>query len=198
MTNPIYQVDLPRGKFLTYNQQPKLDYSYVQQIHGTEVLTIKNNKPQNSIGKADGIGFTSWNFARPLAIVTADCLPVLILGSRGAFFLHMGWRGICERIIDHPVIQQIDATSIFIGPHISWKNYEVGPEFTSYFPNSDNFVHQNGKLYFNLSGEVINQAKGKWPHVQIATSDHCTFDQSNFHSVRKEMTVERNWNLYIP
>jgi copper oxidase (laccase) domain-containing protein len=110
----------------------------------------------------------------------------------------MGWRSIAADILKHPDIPKIKPTSLFIGPHIRRENYEVSAEFTQHFPNSDNFHHENDKITFDLAGEVKARALSLWPSVAIEESHTCTFDHDELHSVRKEPTKQRNWNLYLP
>ena len=66
------------------------------------------------------------------AVITADCLPILVTNKSGTFIgcIHAGWRGLIGGIIEKffKKIENIDKSEfkVLIGPSISKKRYEVG------------------------------------------------------------------------
>jgi copper oxidase (laccase) domain-containing protein len=133
----------------------------------------------------------------PLVIVTADCLPVLIKGKKGICFLHAGWKGLENGIINNPLVHSIEPEWAFIGPHISAPNYEVGSEFKDYFQDSPAIFEQNNRLYFDLGQEAIRQIQSLYNDIPVEQSSQCTFENENLHSYRLNKTSERNWNVFF-
>ena len=100
---------------------------WLQQQHGN--LTIRARQGQHA--RADGACTD-----RPgavCAVMSADCVPLLLCSRNGAEIaaLHVGWRGLCSRIIRsglsmfNAAPQQLLA---WIGPHIRQTHYEVGAD----------------------------------------------------------------------
>lgn len=98
--SPHFQKQLPIGDFLTYSSQPDIALLKVEQFHSTILLNAihPSIKEITSLGKGDGIIFID---KRPYnsSILTADCLPIIIIGKKGSCFLHAGWRGIANGIL---------------------------------------------------------------------------------------------------
>ncbi len=102
---------------------------WLNQVHGTSVfqsneVTSSNNKQYC----ADAI--ISFEANKICAVLTADCVPILItdiMGSRVAA-IHAGWRGLRDGIIEKTVSQlNCDAEKllVWIGPAISGEVFEV-------------------------------------------------------------------------
>ena len=104
------------------------------QIHGPKCVTLTRPGPYTDRPQADsyvtalaGIG---------LAILTADCLPVLFCDPKAGVIgaAHAGWRGAVAGIIEATVIamESLGATRdhivMVIGPGIRQTSYQVSPE----------------------------------------------------------------------
>ena len=189
--NLVFEKKLPRGRFCVYQSSPAFDLIKVKQTHSPIVL---NEKSCNGL-EADGM---VGNSTTPMAILTADCLPILLLGESEYALVHAGWRGLENQILANGLIKNIKPIYAFIGPHISVQNYEVQPDFKANFSNTEAFVEKKGKLFFDLSVIVNSQLKTLHPGILIEESNICTFSNENFHSYRRNKTTERNWNVYIP
>ena len=101
-----------------------------RQVHGTKIVEAsqasKSFKPE-----CDGLISNKKN--QSLWIYTSDCIPLLFADkvSRKVAAVHVGWRGLSEKII-FKVIKKltksncnIDSLIVSIGPAISQSNYEV-------------------------------------------------------------------------
>ncbi len=102
--------------------------AWLRQVHGTRVVPAAEVGPDTA---ADG------SFAdRPgsvCAVLTADCLPVLLCDATGTRVaaLHAGWRGLAAGIIEHGIeaMGRIPQTLMaWLGPAIGPTAFEVGPE----------------------------------------------------------------------
>ena len=109
---------------------------WLNQVHGTRVLPIE--QVVNDAPTADAL-FTQRR-GIGLAILTADCLPVILVDTRGELVAaaHAGWRGLCAGILQELVAAPpIEPSRLkgFIGPAIGTDAFEVGPEVVSALNN---------------------------------------------------------------
>jgi YfiH family protein len=70
-----------------------------------------------------------------LAVRTADCVPVVIMGAAGVAVAHAGWRGTAAGVVGATVVALCGGSGMeprdliaVVGPHISGAAYEVGAE----------------------------------------------------------------------
>lgn len=167
----------------------------VHQVHSAEVVTVDSvtdAKPQ-----ADGIVTATPGVA--LSVLTADCLPVLFADPQAGVIgaAHAGWKGAIAGILSNTVTAMEtlgasrDAIRAVIGPSISQKAYEVGPEFYDSVLQADPragrfFVQGAGdRLKFDLP--AFGLAKLKEAGLgQVDWTRHCTYaDRARFFSYRR-------------
>lgn len=188
----VFEKELPRGKFQTYSSRPSFAFIKVKQTHSDLV------HDETSCHEIEGDGMVGKS-TTPMAILTADCLPVVLLGELGHAFVHAGWRGLHNQILSDKKIQDLKPFYAFIGPHISARHYEVQNDFRNNFPEYQNaFLERDGKLFFDMKVVVTAQLKKFYPGIKIEISELCTFEEPQLHSYRQNKTAERNWNMYIP
>jgi polyphenol oxidase len=188
----IYLENLNYGRFETWNHRPDFSFHEAKQVHGTEIVSLETLPAE-----ADGL-MVSWEeFEQPLAIKTADCMPIVIEGAKGAIFLHAGWRGLANNILSRPEIAMITPQRVLIGPSIHQCCFEVTSEFREHFPESPNFNKLGNRLTFNLQQEAKDQLRKIFPNLLVDISPTCTSCNTAFHSYRRDQTSKRNWNLYI-
>lgn len=188
-----YQTSLNFGRFELHTMKPQIDFLHAKQVHGERIVT-----PKDLPCDADGIMVDWKNLNQPIAIKTADCLPVVIEGEKGVVCLHAGWRGLQLGILKQKEIGAINPLRVFIGPSIHVCCFEVTSEFNDHFPGSKNFRQIEGKLYFDLQQEAKDQLRSLYPNLLIEVSPVCTSCDKSLHSYRRDKPLqERNWNLYI-
>ena len=103
---------------------------WLDQVHGTRVVELDAASATLPI-TADG----SWTTAPRVAcaILTADCLPVLLADARGDWVgaAHCGWRGLADGVLrallERAPMPMCDVTA-WIGPGIGAARYRVGRE----------------------------------------------------------------------
>lgn len=183
---------LNQGRFETWTSRPEFPFYHVTQVHGIDIAS-----PVTLPCEADGIIVSNEEMDRPLAIKTADCLPVVIEGEKGVVFVHAGWRGLANGILERPEISMIKPVRAFIGPSIRECCFEVSQDFRTNFPHSSFFKTVSEKLFFGLQNEAQQRMQSKFPELKIEQSPRCTCCDLAFHSYRRNKTTERNWNLYI-
>lgn len=187
-----FSESLNRGRFETWTKKPEISIVHAHQVHGTDIVSLETLPCE-----ADGL-MVSWDeFNAPLAIKTADCMPIVIEGEKGVIFLHAGWKGLADGILKKPEVTVIQPQRAFIGPSIHSCCFEVSEDFRSHFPDSPHFSNREGKLYFDLNQEARAQLRISVPQLQVGIAPSCTKCNLEFHSHRRDKTKERNWNLYI-
>lgn len=197
MTKKILEKKLPKGAFVVFNDRPDFDFFEVTQVHGAEVLP-----PTNENREADGLFILNTSDLKaPLAIKTADCLPITLLGPDGVAHLHAGWRGLHQKIFLHEHVKELKPTYAFIGPAIHQESYEVGTEFLDHFPELPECFTEGtnpGKYLFNLPKAASTFLSKSYPGITIEVSDLNTFTTPGHNSYRLNKTTTRNYNLYYP
>ena len=104
---------------------------WLQQVHG-----MRRGRAGAAAGgrrAAGRCGGDSHVAAQPLAILTADCLPVLFCADDGAVIgaAHAGWRGLGGGVLEATVAAmagRAGALMAWLGPCIGAASYEVGEE----------------------------------------------------------------------
>jgi len=106
------------------------DPVWLQQVHGVHVVRAADGPPQ----EADAV----ISDGRPIGVLTADCLPVLLCSTDGDEIaaLHCGWRSLAGGIVANTVgTMQSDPGDLiaWLGPAISQPAFEVGAEVRDAF-----------------------------------------------------------------
>ncbi|MBU2979045.1 peptidoglycan editing factor PgeF [Alteromonas sp. C1M14] len=96
---------------------------WLNQVHGNRCVTLPTTEYD-----ADGVISRDKGFA--CAIMTADCLPILLVNERGdeVAAIHAGWQGLVKGVIPNTLKQLLSAPDTllaWIGPAISQQCYEV-------------------------------------------------------------------------
>lgn len=172
----------------------KMQPQWLQQIHSNQTVIVENDKNRTadaSISRTANI---------PLAILTADCLPIVLCNKAGneVAAIHAGWKGLAQGVIEN-TLQKIHSKPehlfAWIGPSICVNCYETGDEvfdtFDKLYPNSRSaFIHKK-KWHTNLSliAENILKEAGV---TSISQSRLCTFEQEkDFFSYRRQAQTGR-------
>ena len=176
----------------------------VKQIHSNKFIFLnKNSNIKSRSVNADAIITEKKNF--PIAILTADCVPLLIFDKRRRMIaaIHAGWRGAYNGIIQKVIRFMLskgckkEDMVVAIGPSISIKSYEVKKQFKSKFIKKDKknikfFKSKNNKIYFDLPGYAKKQVKlNQIENINLLNID--TFNKkNNFFSARRSLKLNHN------
>lgn len=172
------------------------DLALVHQVHSARVVTL-DAVPNAPRPKADAMVTATPGLA--LGVLTADCQPVLLAdpeaGVVGA--AHAGWRGAKDGVLEATLDAMVDlgatraAIRVAIGPAISQRNYEVGPEFFDDFtiddPEATRFFAggRDDRMMFDLPGYSLDRLRKAGVAVAEWTR-HCTYEDSDlFYSYRR-------------
>lgn len=113
---------------------------WIEQVHGCEVADA--DAPGVASPRADAA--VTMQPGRVLAIMTADCVPVVIADMEGSALgvAHAGWRGMASGVLEATVAAlkarcASEAFRAWVGPCIGQSNYEVGEEVRRAFVGVD-------------------------------------------------------------
>ena len=105
---------------------------WLNQVHGVNAVEAA----PEVVPDADA----HWTAARdlPLAVLTADCLPVVLMARDASCvgIAHAGWRGLAAGVLESLLAAmptEPASISVWLGPVISAAAYEVGPEVKATF-----------------------------------------------------------------
>ena len=167
----------------------------VHQVHSPDVVEV--NAPLNEKPRADAMVTATPGIA--LSILTADCQPVLFADTHAGVIgaAHAGWRGALDGVLEATLdaMETLGArradTNAVIGPSISQRAYEVGPEFMDEFMDDDPenarfFINGDGdRLQFDLQGFGLHRLR-RAGVGQAEWTRHCTYsDPDRFYSYRR-------------
>jgi polyphenol oxidase len=127
-------IDENRRRLAAAIDIPLDDLVQVRQVHGVRIERIEQ-RPQERI-EADGQATTLRSTA--LLAITADCLPIALVGPDAVAIVHAGWRGLASGVIDAGMgaVRELDPSgriAAAIGPGAGGCCYEVGDEVRAAF-----------------------------------------------------------------
>ncbi len=172
---------------------------WLQQIHGTRVLEVAG--PSTDEPHADGLYSTAPGIA--LAIMTADCLPVLFCDRHGTAIAaaHAGWRGLANGILADTIAcfeRPAGQLMAWLGPAIGPRHFEVGEEVRAAFYNNEQFAgveqlagafvpsFKAGHYYCDLYA-LARHSLRLCGLERVYGGDFCTYrDASLFYSYRRQ------------
>jgi purine-nucleoside/S-methyl-5'-thioadenosine phosphorylase / adenosine deaminase len=109
----------------------------IRQVHGPRVLRrdhpdqASGHAPEHELEEADGQA-TALRGIAPI-VLTADCLPIALVGGGAVAMLHAGWRGLAAGVVEEGLrtLAELDGgqpVAAAIGPGAGACCYEVGEE----------------------------------------------------------------------
>lgn len=169
----------------------------VHQTHSARAVAL-DDPPSEQI-KADAMVTATPGLA--LGILTADCQPVLFADAENGVVgaAHAGWKGALDGILEATIdaMESLGAERAtihaVIGPSISQRAYEVGPEFLDRFldespENARFFANGEGdRLQFDLIGFGLYRLREAGV-AHASWTGHCTYsDPDKFYSYRRSV-----------
>jgi YfiH family protein len=184
---------------------------WLNQVHGTQVIDADNKNDWSNVPSADA-SVTSTP-GQVLAIMTADCLPVLLASKDGKVIgaAHAGWRGLAAGVIEQTVAlmraKQSNQTHsetetqaeilAYLGPAIGPHAFEVGSEVREIFiaqsPASAACFEQlqeKDKYLADIYGLACLRLNALGIE-QIEGGDECTLQNPDYFSYRRDQQTGR-------
>ncbi|MFC6447090.1 peptidoglycan editing factor PgeF [Shinella zoogloeoides] len=168
----------------------------VHQIHSPDVVVVDEGydgaRPQADAMVSNTPGVV-------LGVLAADCGPILFCDpeARVVGAAHAGWKGALYGVLENTIaaMEKLGAKReniiASLGPSISHRNYEVGPEFVERFLGVDKTYERYfkpsekpGHAMFDLPGLTTQRLKDAG--VTAENLDICTYpDEDRFFSYRR-------------
>ncbi|WP_136682418.1 peptidoglycan editing factor PgeF [Falsirhodobacter xinxiangensis] len=164
----------------------------LNQVHSADVVVLdavpaERPRADAMVTKVPGLG---------LGILTADCQPVLLADPEAGVIgaAHAGWKGAIGGVLEATVeaMRGLGAANIraVIGPTISQRAYQVGPEMLDAFmaedPDYSRFFAQGqgDRLMFDLPSFGLSRLRAAGAEAEW--TGHCTYsDPERFFSYRR-------------
>ena len=175
------------------------------QVHSNKFIYINNKYRFKTKPRVDAIITNQRNL--PIAVLTADCAPVLICDNDKNMIaaIHAGWKGAYKNIIKKVINFMIkkgcnpENMTAAVGPCIAVNNYEIKQDFIKKFLKKDKknkifFKKYKNKNCFNLNKYIYIQLQNlNVKNIDLINKD--TFNEkNNFFSARR--SIGRNENDY--
>jgi YfiH family protein len=167
------------------------DIQWLQQVHGAVCIRAASARPVPA-PEADAVWTDQRGLA--LAIMTADCVPVLVWDAQGQVVgaAHAGWQGLVNGVLGALVSNMPRSgygLQAWIGPSIGVEHYEVGEDVWQHFVDYPAGVlhrhpHSAAKRLLDLAAaaEACLTRAGVGTVLQ---SGLCTFSDPRFYSHRR-------------
>ena len=183
---------------------------WLQQVHGTAVVCPELlSLTGGGLGDGPPVADASVTLKprQVLAVLTADCMPVVIAGRAGqaVAIAHAGWRGLAAGVIEQ-TMAALRATaglsppecSVWLGPAIGPECFEVGDEVRAAFCAADPAAArafrpaaQTGKWFAALEMLALLRLKSLGVE-EVAASGLCTVSHPDrFYSFRRDRVTGR-------
>lgn len=177
---------------------------WLQQVHGTQVVELTNAALPLTARRADAC--VSRTAKVPCAVLTADCLPVLLYRQNGDMVAaaHAGWRGLLAGILSQtvsalraeqtPEQRGNNPIHAWIGPAISQMAFEVGSDVRDAFlakkPQFETFFRPSlqglGHKWFADLPAMAEEWLRELGVQQVRSSDWCTYHDLQWSSHRRD------------
>ncbi len=175
---------------------------FMKQVHGDTCLEL-NTAPAHHFWRSADACFTRRKEIM-CAIMTADCLPVLITDEAASFVaaVHCGWRSLYRGILTKLLkkVQTPHPLVVWFGPAICAHHYQVDSFFKTHYlqahPDANRAFTKviNGHCYADLK----IMAKTQLAHQDIAhfkDASICTYQDDSYDSWRQNKTPSRQASM---
>tara|TARA_Y100000741_G_C18050608_1_gene476238 strand:+ start:22 stop:609 length:588 start_codon:yes stop_codon:yes gene_type:complete len=161
-------------------------HALMDQTHSDKVIHVK----EAGSYKSDGI-FTS-NKNLGLVVRTADCMPVLIKDNSNIGAVHIGWRGVKNKIINNAIRHfKLSDLLMSVGPHAQSCCYEVKEDVNKYLYKYINT--RKGKKYLDMSQSLKDLSNEIGFQIEVSTI--CTICDNSYNSYRENKTIKRQYGF---
>ena len=130
----------------------------VNQVHGRDVVRVTG-----PVGACSADALISEAGDIALAILVADCAPVLVVDSASPRFAvaHAGWRGLVAGVLGELIARFDDPSTLraIVGPTISQVGYQVGSDVADHFAKVPRALvaDDEGRWRLDVAGVVVHQ-----------------------------------------
>ncbi len=189
-----------RARAMEMMEQPASALVTVDQRHTAQVVTVRETWAPGAAPVADAMVTDVPGIA--LGILTADCVPLLFADTEKAVIgaAHAGWKGALGGVLEATVAAMAALgadparLAVAVGPSISQRSYEVGPEFPRPFLDEDGENEQffaparrDGHFMFDLPAYVARKLARQGVTEVIRTPCDTCREADRFFSYRRSV-----------
>ncbi len=175
---------------------------WLEQVHQTQVVDADQASLTGAaLGPPRGDAALSRQAGRVLAVLVADCLPVLFAARDGSAVAvaHAGWRGLAAGVLEATAAALASHAPLqaWIGPAISSRHFEVGPEvreaFTARSPAAAAAFTANDRGRWQCDLQMLARGRLAAAGVSSVYADAgCTYaEPQRFYSYRRDGSTGR-------
>ena len=169
-----------------------LPIQFMNQVHGNVVAPVGSE----IIAEPTADALVTQSAGIGLAVMVADCIPLLLANSKTVAAVHVGRKGLMNNVALAAIkeMRSRDASEIraVVGPSICGQCYEVSQdiyeEVTKTFPLAASKT-QDGGVSLDLSRALIDQLQTIG--VRVIDEGRCTVEESNLYSHRRDGVTGR-------
>jgi polyphenol oxidase len=179
-------------------------FATAEQVHGSKIVRVGAKRSgagfedlDTRVAGADGLVTTSARI--PLAVLSADCLPILLAspGQGLVAVIHAGWRGLAAGIVSRAAALFDEPREVrgAIGPAIGRDHYEVGDDVALAVAAGSEVgavtERRGGRTYLDLGGTARAVLKAAGIR-RVEDSGLCTAcERRRFFSHRRDGSTGR-------
>ncbi len=162
---------------------------FMNQSHGNEIVVVdEQSSPSGAVFDGDGVVTDKANVA--LAVQVADCLPLLLYSKSVVAAVHVGRKGLLNKValaaLSQMQMMGDDQIKGVVGPHICGSCYEVDPEMYSQI-TKEHPATGGKKNHLNLFAGLADQLN----EIKITDLGMCTKENPDYFSHRADATLGR-------
>ena len=163
-----------------------IEIASMEQSHSDVSLEVETP----GIYKTDGLITKRKKLA--LVVKTADCMPVIIKDDNKIGIVHIGWKGLENKIFHKTILNfNLSKLKVSIGPHAQKCCYEVKEDLKLKF--SKYCINDGNKIYLDLSMQIKEFCIKN--NIDIEISKICTIENKKYNSYRRNKTKNRQRSL---
>lgn len=170
---------------------------WLTQVHGTRCVDA-----ETAADGAEADASVARSTRRACAVLTADCLPLLLCDAAGTVVAaaHAGWRGLAAGVIESTLAAMRvpgERVLAWLGPAIGAAAFEVGDEVRAQFVADDAgaasaFVAQGGGKWHCDLYALARLRLARRGVTRVWGGGHCTFTEGeHFFSYRRDGATGR-------
>ena len=170
---------------------------FMEQVHSADVALVAPGPAADEVPVADAL--LSADGTVPLAVMVADCLPVLFAGRGPNGMItaaaHAGRRGLLDGILSNTVAAMrsagADGIQAWIGPGVCGQCYEVPAEMLAGAAHLPAAASQTswGTPALDLPAAALSQLQGL--DISVETVPGCTMEEPELFSHRRDAPTGR-------
>lgn len=170
---------------------------YMNQVHGNRIAIIEEASEESPTADALITGIPGVT----LAVMVADCIPLLIKSKEVVAAIHVGRRGLLNSVTSSTILLMRDMgaseMTAIIGPSICGRCYEVSPEIydevTQLHPLArSRTLHGSPALDLVAALRQVLNAEGI---SEVIDESSCTVEEENLFSYRRDGVTGRQVGL---